>query len=72
MRIIAFDVRPDERAEFERQAARPEVGELVCREEPLSAETAELARGFDAVPTGWSATTRRFSPRWPTAACASW
>ena len=49
MRIIAFDVRPDERAEFERQAARPEVGELVCREEPLTAETAELARGFDAV-----------------------
>ena len=24
MRIIAFDVRPDERAEFERQAQRPD------------------------------------------------
>ena len=51
MRIIAFDVRPDERAEFERQAQRPEVGELVCREEPLTADNAELVGDFDAVLT---------------------
>lgn len=51
MRIIAFDVRPDERAEFARQAARTEMDELVCREEPLTAENAEAVRGFDAVLT---------------------
>ena len=48
MRIIAFDVRPDERDEFERQAARADVDELVCREEPLTASNADDVRGFDA------------------------
>ena len=48
MRIIALDVRPDEKDEFERQAARAEVDELVCCPEPLTAENAELVRGFDA------------------------
>lgn len=48
MRIIAFDVRPDEAGEFERQAARAEVDELVCRPETLTAECADLVRGFDA------------------------
>ena len=51
MRIIAFDVRPDEREEFGRQAARADVDELVCREEPLTAENAELVREFNAVLT---------------------
>lgn len=49
MRIIAFDVRPDERAEFERQAQRPDVDELTCCEGPLTMESADLVRGFDAV-----------------------
>ena len=48
MKIIAFDARPDEKDEFERQAARAEVAELVCRPEPLTAENADLVRGFDA------------------------
>lgn len=48
MRIIAFDVRPDERAEFERQAQRPDVDELTCCEGPLTTESADLVRGFDA------------------------
>lgn len=48
MRIIAFDVRPDERAEFERQASRPDVDELTCHEGPLTMESADLVRGFDA------------------------
>ena len=48
MRIVAFDVRPDEQAEFERQAARAEVSELVCHPFPLTAENVELVRGFDA------------------------
>lgn len=48
MRIAAFDVRPDERDEFARQAARGEVDELVCHAEPLAADNAELVRGFDA------------------------
>ncbi|HJA29797.1 MAG TPA: lactate dehydrogenase [Candidatus Olsenella pullicola] len=48
MRIVAFDVRPDEQAEFERQAARTEVSELVCHPFPLTAESVELVRGFDA------------------------
>ena len=48
MRIIAFDVRPDEHDEFARQAARPDVDELVCRPEPLTAENADAVRGFDA------------------------
>lgn len=48
MRIVAFDVRPDERAEFVRQAARAEVSELVCHEGTLSVESADLVRGFDA------------------------
>lgn len=48
MKIIAFDARPDEKDEFERQAARAEVDELVCRPEPLTAENADLVRGFDA------------------------
>lgn len=48
MRIIAFEVRPDEQAEFERQAARADVGELVCRADALTAETADEVRGFDA------------------------
>lgn len=48
MRIIAFDVRPDERAEFERQAQRPDVDELTCCEGPLTMESADLVRGFDA------------------------
>lgn len=48
MRIIAFDVRPDEKDEFERQAARAEVDELVCCPEPLTAENADAVRGFDA------------------------
>lgn len=45
MRIIAFDVRPDERAEFERQALRPDVDELTCCEGPLTMESADLVRG---------------------------
>ena len=48
MRIVAFDVRPDERDEFSRQAARPEVDELVCCERPLTAENADAVEGFDA------------------------
>lgn len=36
MRIIAFDVRPDEKDEFARQAARAEVDELVCLPDPLT------------------------------------
>lgn len=51
MRIIAFDVRPDEHEEFARQAARGDVDELVCRDEPLTAENAGLVDGFDAVLT---------------------
>ena len=48
MRIIAFDVRPDEKDEFARQAARAEVDELVCLPEPLTGESAEKVRGFGA------------------------
>lgn len=48
MRIIAFDVRPDERAEFDRQAARAGVDELACRPYPLTADNADEVRGFDA------------------------
>ena len=48
MRIVAFDVRPDEKDEFARQAARAEVDELVCLPDPLTSENAEKVRGFDA------------------------
>lgn len=48
MRIIAFDVRPDERAELGRQAGRAGVDELACREEPLTAENADEVRGYDS------------------------
>ena len=48
MRIIAFDVRPDEQAEFERQARREGVDELACRPYPLTADNADEVRGFDA------------------------
>ena len=54
MRIIAFEVRPYEREEFERQASRAGVDELTCREEPLSAENADEVRGYDAaLVLGW-------------------
>ena len=54
MRIIAFEVRPDEREEFERQASRAGVDELACREESLSAENADEVRGYDAaLVLGW-------------------
>lgn len=48
MRIVAFDVRPDEHDEFVRQAARADVDELVCHAEPLTAENASAVDGFDA------------------------
>lgn len=48
MRIIAFDVRPDEQAEFGRQARREGVDELVCRPYPLTSENADEVRGYDA------------------------
>lgn len=48
MRIIAFEVRPDERAEFERQARRAGIDELACREDPLTAANADAVRGYDA------------------------
>ena len=48
MRIVAFDVRPDEHDEFVRQAARADVDELVCHAEPLTTENASAVDGFDA------------------------
>lgn len=48
MRIVAFETRPDEAAEFSCQAARAGVDELVLHPEPLTADNADLVRGFDA------------------------
>ena len=48
MRIVAFETRPDEAAEFARQAARPGVDALELHSEALTAGNAELVRGFDA------------------------
>lgn len=48
MRIAAFEVRPDERDEFARQAERAGVDELTLHTEKLDAQTLDLARGYDA------------------------
>lgn len=48
MRIAAFEVREDERAEFARQARRAGVDELVLHTEQLDLEHVGLVRGYDA------------------------
>lgn len=48
MRIVAFEVREDEKPEFERQAARPGV-ELVLRSDTLNESTVGYCGGADAV-----------------------
>lgn len=50
MRIVAFEVREDEKPVFALQAERPGV-ELELVEEPLSLQNIELCRGADAVLT---------------------
>lgn len=48
MRIAAFEVREDERAEFARQVERPGVDELALHTEALDREHVGLVRGYDA------------------------
>jgi len=52
MRIIAFEVRPDERATFEREARRLGAAEglaIDCRADPLVADNVAACLGYDAV-----------------------
>ena len=48
MKIVAFEVRADEQAEFARQAKLPDI-ELELRSDALSAENLEVCNGVDAV-----------------------
>nr|WP_315522581.1 NAD(P)-dependent oxidoreductase [Olegusella massiliensis] len=48
MKIVAFEVRADEQAEFARQAKLPDI-ELKLRSDALTAENLEVCNGADAV-----------------------
>ncbi|WP_068540483.1 NAD(P)-dependent oxidoreductase [Olegusella massiliensis] len=48
MKIVAFEVRADEQAEFARQAKLPDI-ELKLRSDALSADTLDACNGADAV-----------------------